>query len=176
MAAEAARKAHDVQSQALCELFAYNYHTNHTLLDLAAQLPDVQGRATMPVSFGSIYATLAHIFGAEQLWRMRVQEGVSPPRIPDAHDFATLAELRAAWQAEEAAMRAYLATLTQADLLLPVTYTNTHGVVFQRPRWKCLTHIVLHGMQHRSEVAAMLTALGKSPGNIDLIYFELEEE
>ena len=34
-----------------------------------------------------------------------------------------------------------------------------------------LHHVVIHGMQHRSEAAAILTDYGHSPGNIDFIIF-----
>jgi len=40
--------------------------------------------------------------------------------------------------------------------------------------WQCLAHVVNHGTQHRSEAAALLTAAGASPGEIDLIFFAEE--
>jgi uncharacterized damage-inducible protein DinB len=37
-----------------------------------------------------------------------------------------------------------------------------------------LVHVVNHGTQHRSEAAALLTAAGRSPGELDLINYAEE--
>jgi uncharacterized damage-inducible protein DinB len=38
-----------------------------------------------------------------------------------------------------------------------------------------LVHVVDHGTQHRAEAAALLTAEGRSPGELDLINYAEEQ-
>ncbi len=43
------------------------------------------------------------------------------------------------------------------------------------PVWQMLVHVVNHGTQHRAEAAALLTAEGLSPGELDLFDFAEEQ-
>ena len=71
---------------------------------------------------------------------------------------------------DEAELRAFLATLTDADLDQPRTITFIEdGVQVTGPLWQLMVHIVNHGTQHRSDAAQMLTDLGHSPGDLDLM-------
>lgn len=39
------------------------------------------------------------------------------------------------------------------------------------PVWQMLLHVVNRGTQHRAEAAALLSAEGRSPGELDLNHF-----
>lgn len=124
----------------------------------------------------SLRGTLVHILSAEWLWRMRCQEGISPSRLLSETDYFSLAAIQADWIKEEAAMSGYLAKLREADLGQMIKYRSTQGEPHRNMLGDILTHVVIHGMQHRAELAAKLTYLGHSPGDLDLIVFLREGE
>lgn len=161
-----------MQADDLRLLFAYNYWAHARILKAAANLSHEQfitpGAAT---GLGSVRDTLVHILGAEHVWRRRCQEGASPASLPTTDDFPTLAALAVAWQSEEAAMRAFLASLDDTALDHMVHYRTTKGVAMQNTLWHILTHVLHHGTQHRSEVAILLTTYGHSPGDLDFILY-----
>ena len=127
--------------------------------------------------YGSLRGTLTHILAAERIWRLRCQEGLSPTSLLDPQTFPTLEALATRWDEEQAAMRSYLTGLTNPDLTRKIEYRSTKGQPFQNTLWHLLVHVVNHGTQHRSEVAMILTELGQSPGDLDMIvYFRQKSE
>lgn len=155
-------------------IYDYNYWATRRILQTAEKLRQEELTQDLPMSWHSILETLGHILGAEWVWRMRCQEGVSPAALLDPGQFSTLDVLRARWDEEEAAMRGYLESLADADLEQVIHYKNTKGTPFDRVLWQVLLHVVNHGTQHRAEVALYLTTLGHSPGDIDLSVYLAE--
>ena len=102
---------------------------------------------------------------------MRSQEGISPRALLTVEELPTLQAIRTGWQSEEEKMRAFIAGLTDSDLKRAIPYRTTEGTQRATPLGQILHHVVLHGMQHRSEMAAILTNFAHSPGDIDLIVF-----
>ena len=154
-------------------LLDYAVWANARLLGAVDGLVPDQLAATPIAAHGSIVATLAHTLGAERIWRERL-EGHSPTAMLGAADVPTLDALRSTWAAEHASWRQRLATLSDTDLLEPIAYTTMTGASFTQPLWEILSHLANHGTQHRAEVAAMLTILGRSPGDLDMIKFYRE--
>ncbi|MCB0214064.1 MAG: hypothetical protein KDJ52_32300 [Anaerolineae bacterium] len=159
--------------QTIIKLYQYNYWANHLILEKAAQVTENQFTAPSHCSSaGSLRGALVHTLSAEWIWRSRCQLGISRSAMLQEANFPTLASITSRWQEEEKAMLAYLETLTHDDLSQTIAYTNTSGTAsFETRLNDILHHLVLHGMQHRSEMAAMLTDYGQSPGNIDFIVF-----
>ena len=89
----------------------------------------------------------------------------------DPQQYPDLPSLRAAWQAAHADSESFLSTLSETDLAREYSSTMPNGGQFSMLLWKMMLHVANHGTQHRSEVAAMLTAAGRSPGILDLLDF-----
>lgn len=154
----------------LCD---YNAWANRRVLDTAAHLTPEQWHAGGIASFGSIHATLVHTMSAQWMWLSR-WNGVSPDGPLDPAAFSDLATVQARWAEIEADTQRFVAALTPDGENSParvVTYANTRGQTWRKPLWQMLLHQVNHGTQHRSEVAAMLTQFGHSPGELDLIIY-----
>jgi len=156
-------------------LFDYNYWASARILRVTLQVTPQEFIATNTSSHGSLRGTLAHALFAETIWRRRLQGEEMPTGLPQATDFPTPQALQEAFLAEEARMRDWLSGLNDDDLHKIAHYKSTKGAPFQNTLWHVLAHILNHGTQHRAEAAAMLTDLGHSPGDVDMILYYREK-
>jgi uncharacterized damage-inducible protein DinB len=152
-------------------LFAYHAHANAMLIAAATGLTNPELDQHPIVAHRSIRETFVHAFSAEWVWRNRIQ-GDSSISMLDAANFPGLAAINIRWEQETTALRAIIDQLSTYDLQRSINYTTTQGTPYSTPLWQILVHVANHGMQHRSELAAMLTVIGRSPGELDMIgYF-----
>ena len=152
--------------------YAYNVWANHRVLDTcaaltASQLAAGEGSSTAQPS---IRDTLVHTMGAQAVWLARWQ-GVAGVTLPSPGDFPALADIRRHWDDVEARTHGYVAAIDEDTLRETLRYLNRRGQPFEYPRWQTMVHLVNHGTQHRAEVAALLTALHHSPGDLDLLVY-----
>ncbi|MFC1878999.1 DinB family protein [Chloroflexota bacterium] len=155
--------------------FGYNRWATARILKLAAELSDEQLDAGGDHSHGSLRGLLFHMYRTEWIWRSLSQSGsLAGPRPKQSH-VATLQALQAAWEEEAGQMLSYLEGISQADLDEKLELTAPRGGTYSYTRWQMLHHLLLHSMGHRSETAAILTALDHSPGDLDLIYYLNEQ-
>ncbi len=153
----------------LLTLFEYSAWATERLLDAAARL-DAATYFAPAEGYPALHDTLVHAYAAGWVWRQRCG-GISPTALPGVAEIPTLEALRAAWQAENDALLALVAGLSDEALEGVVSYRTTTGKAHQNALWQLLAHLVNHGTQHRSEAAMLLTARGQSPGDLDLITF-----
>jgi uncharacterized damage-inducible protein DinB len=144
-------------------LFAYDrWATRRVLARLEDLDPDAWARPA--VGERSLGEILVHHLGASERWRHSFQQSGESPE-PELEPLPGVAEMRERWEAEWAAVDVWLATLT--DRFVAFVF---EGV----PVWQMIVHVVNHGTQHRAEAAAILTAEGRSPGELDLYNFSEE--
>lgn len=153
----------------ITQLFDYMYWVNHRLLDAAARLSEGGFLAPSAETTRDLRATLVHELDVEWSWRLNLQgrlseaeEDLKPEAYPD------LASLRAHWDADEAEMRAWLASLSDDQLATPLHSQLTNRT---RPLWQFLMHIVIHAAQQQADAATLLSAASRSPGELGYLEF-----
>ena len=63
--------------------------------------------------------------------------------------------------------------LDRAALDEQIAFTRPAGTVWLA-RWQGIVHCANHATQHRSELAMMLTDLGRSPGDMDMFLWMIQ--
>jgi len=124
--------------------------------------------APQPLALKSILETIVHVMAAQHAWLLRL-EGHSPTRLVDSSDYPDLDSLSIEWARVHKAWAAFVASGINPDRL--ITYKTTNGVEYTHPLGLLVWHMVNHSTEHRGQLAAMCTAAGHSPGDIDLLYY-----
>jgi uncharacterized damage-inducible protein DinB len=147
--------------------FNFHFEVTQRLLMLAQALPADRYYAKRDYSHGSIHDTFVHLLGADQLWRKVITNLPDPEQLPESTDI----EAVAAWLAvERQGWHELLAPLDAATLFATFdreTPWGSHAFTM----WTTLQHVILHGMQHQSELARLLTEVGHSPGDTDFLTY-----
>src|SRR2546422_3914826 len=151
-------------------LYQYSAWANGRILDTAAGLGPGQLTEGPSASYGSVRDTLVHTMSAQWIWLQR-WKGVSPRVQLPAGDFPDLDAIRTRWDILEKETRDFVEGLGEAELARVISYTNTRGQEWAYPLWQMLVHQVNHATQHRSEAALLLTQMGHSPGDLDLLVY-----
>ncbi len=151
--------------------FAYHWHTTQRLITGASRLIDADYRRHPGYGHGSIHDLLFHILRTDNSWRRALETGQQLPPLQPS-DFPDLTALQAGFATEQPAWDALLQSWDDAGIAQTITLTTRHGDAFPIARWRVLQHVILHGMQHHSELARLLTGHDQSPGDLDFIFFE----
>jgi uncharacterized damage-inducible protein DinB len=148
------------------KLVAYNQWADERILKAIEGLtPDDLARP-VDAYFGSLEKNIAHILRAQRIWLARWKG--QPPVKMDAPIAAPWPDAYAATHAE---FRAFVEPLADRDFERVVKYVNSRGEPFEVPLALLVTHVVNHGTAHRAETGLLLDRLGRSPGDLDFVYF-----
>ena len=157
------------------QLMDYNYWANGLIMKYAEKLPVETFTAPVSDTLSSPRDILAHVLFAETIWLDRMQ-GIQRSldemlKAFRSENYPEIKDLFGDWFELELRMRQYLADLDEKTLLSTFTYSRTDGTAQEDRYIDIFTQLVFHGMQHRSEMAQILTDFGHSPGNIDYIIY-----
>jgi|SRR5579883_2612555 len=110
--------------------------------------------------------TILHCLTGMRWWLQRLRGGPAPePLLED--NYPTVEAVRALWETEHGLLEQYVAQRTEPELA-QVLEQRRPDRILRSERWQFIVHLVLHNMQHRSELAQALTFLGHSPGELGL--------
>ncbi len=147
----------------LPDVFRYNLWANQRLLNACSQLSDAQLDATMQGTFGSVRETLMHLFTAEEGYARHFDfSGPAPmPRLADLTAFPGFDELR---RRAERSGKELTAVAEQADLS-QILYLD--GGTYEAPVIVVLIQAINHGVDHRSQIATLLSQQGIELPDLD---------
>ena len=142
---------------------------NTRIFAAASSLSPEEFGAPRPEAGASIEEILIHLLESQEVWIERAF-GLPAGRERDAAELPATAALQA-WSIElDGRLHQRVWQIGELGLAASVTYTTPRGT-WTRPRWQMLHHQAFHQMQHRSELALLLTASGHSPADIDMLYY-----
>ncbi len=160
--------------------YEYDRWASERIFNAAQGLTPEQLNTPGTAGHGSIRQTLVHQISAHKNWvswwdgSMSQQEAMT--NALDAGNYPNLDAVHVVWEEVQAQTRAFLDPLTEADVqrTFSATFPWT-GQTVDFTLGQMMLHVANHGTQHRSEVAAMLTAFDCSPGYLDMIFFLAEQ-
>lgn len=157
----------------LRQLYDYHFKTTRRLMDSAEGLSPENYFDAVDPGARSLHDLLFHILGTDRGWRIGLRTGARPEPL-DPGEIADLPALRRLTANEERAWVNLLDELDRDSLEAEAELAASPGRVVRIPRWRVLQHVILHGMQHHAEAAEVLTRHGRSPGDLDFIFYSRE--
>ncbi len=148
---------------------AYNSAANRILYAAVAGLTDEEYRRPRRAFFGSIHGTLNHILLGDRIWMTRFEGGTHPSAGLDGILQEAFADLRAAREAMDARIEAFVAgSVDDAFLGGSIRYTTNAGVEAEDPVSVLLLHFFNHQTHHRGQVHGLLSQTAVAPPSLDL--------
>ncbi len=158
----------------LKRLYDYNNWANRKLFAVIAELTPEQFTQFVAGSYGSVRNTLVHMMSAEWGWIDR-SGGPKRPGQLKADDYPTPASVIDQWAVVEGYACDFLSALTDEDLRRVMPFKFGQGPTLALAIGEMLQHAANHTVHHRGQVALLLRALGYAPGNVDLMFYDLEK-
>ena len=148
------------------DYYAYARWANQKILEQAGNLTESQFLRSDLDHVWPVRDTLVHMMSGQEAWLQRWL-GDPEATLVDPGQFPDIASISDHWGNVDKDTIAFLDALDDARLADDATYRNFRGDIVTTPLWKQVLHQCNHQTYHRGEVAALLSSLGYSPGEID---------
>lgn len=146
----------------LIELIRYNQWANEQVLDICLTLEKAQVSTPIPGAYGTIHRTLGHMLYAEADYIGRIT-GTQPQPPFVWQDGPSLAELRAfATQVGQAFLE-----LVERVPATQNVHEEENGLFINYQARQLFMQLVIHGIEHRTNVTTYLTTLGVALPELD---------
>ena len=151
----------------------YNAWANRRLYEAASLLSDAEYRADKGAFFKSMHGTLNHLLTTDRIWMKRFTgKGEAPDRL-DAILHERLADLRTAREAEDRRIVRWIGGLNETKLKGVIRYRRVSTPdEFVQPLMPALDHWFNHQTHHRGQAHMILTSLGKTAPELDLLFYQ----
>ena len=159
---------------AIERLYAYQRESNNHLFKVSSAVSDRDFTDVIVVGQPSIRDTLFHmveVIETHFAWWNFAEDGLAPGlNERNSSDFNNPESIRIYWESVDSKVSKCVGSLTSNDQLnRPYKRAFPDGGSNTRILWEMMIHVANHGTQHRSEVAMMLTKLGHSPGDMEIL-------
>ncbi len=151
--------------EALTQLLRFNHWANRRIVEHCRSVdPALLDAPPPPGVYGSVRATLAHLAWAEALYvsRLRGEEPVELPADASLDEIATSLERTGRELLE-------LATSVPGDRV--ISYTSAVFGPVSVPAAAIVAQAIVHGCDHRSQLAVLFTQLGAPLPELDVWRF-----
>jgi uncharacterized damage-inducible protein DinB len=156
-------------------LYQFNAWANARTLQSLESVAEDQLYVDLKNSFGSIYGTLLHLCGAEDIWLQRLQ-GADPGIFMKKENYKTVEEIRVRWGEVEKGWNTYISQLTESELQRNLVFHNMKGEEVTQKVWHSLQHLVNHSTYHRGQITTLVRQVGGIPQSTDLIIYYRQKQ
>lgn len=147
----------------LSNFFQYNLWANLSLLDACSKLSEAQLNASTKGTYGSVRETLMHLFSSEEGYARHFNfTGAAP--TPPLREFTTFPGFDELRRRAERSGRELVAVAERADL---DQVLHLDGGTYDAPVIVVLIQAVNHGVDHRSQIATLLSQQDVMPPELD---------
>ena len=163
--------------QSIHALAKYNLWANEQLAPRLQTLTEEQLHQHIESSFPSIVKTVAHIHGAEDVWRQRLLN-VKPTTFYKLSDNAVGVGEVNKWMEASQRLTELILSYDENALVDTVDYYRFDGSAQNSFRWQMIQHCVNHSSYHRGQLITMMRQVGMTsvPGTDMISFYRTQQQ